>query len=108
MFSILLLVALSASGAIGFSLAPMENVLNNKEVIFYQSKVVDCGDDKSVFHLTDARLLPDPMVFPGNSSLSATLKVLQDMPEKDLLMKVTLKKAFPPIDVPCINNFGSW
>lgn len=86
----------------------VEQFLESNEIQVTQAKVSDCGDDSSAFHLADGKLIPDPLVFPGNASLFATLKVLQDMPEKDVSLKVVLKKDFPPITVPCTNNFGSW
>lgn len=101
---VLLLLICSANC---FSLKPIKKFLESKEIEVTQSKIADCGDGESAFHMTNAVLLPDPMLFPGNVSLTATIKVLEDLPD-DLKMKVTLKKTFPPINVPCVNNFGSW
>lgn len=106
MLSKIVLLLLICSGNC-FSLKPIQKFLESEEIGVTQSEISDCGDGTPAFHMTNAKLLPDPILFPGNVSLTATIKVLQDLPD-DLKMKVTLKKAYPPVNVPCVNNFGSW
>lgn len=83
--------------------------LDQDDIEVSKSSLVDCGDDTSSFHVTDATLKPDPLLFPGNLTITATTKVLKDLPEKDVEMRVNLKRvSFPPLAVPCVNNMGSW
>ena len=106
LFKVFLLLLVSSAHC--FILEPFQPFFNSGEIEVTKSKISDCGDESSSFHVTEATLWPDPLLFPGNLSISVTTKVLRDLPDKDVMMKTTLKKAFPPITVPCVNNVGSW
>ncbi|CAL1287326.1 unnamed protein product [Larinioides sclopetarius] len=72
------------------------------------SRFTDCGGADKIITFKDGSVLPDPVQYPGNVTVSVDMEVLKDLPISDLDMKVSLMKLDPiRRNLPCIHGVGS-
>ena len=76
--------------------------------------ISDCGVglDGVTMKFEQGYMRPDPVLWPGNATVGGRLVVLQDLPAKNLKLRLVVKKSSPFgfITIPCIKSlfFGSW
>ena len=68
----------------------------------------DCGKQDKSMDINYADIKPDPVIYPGNVSISVNITVLRDLPDSNLILSLLLEKLEPfPMKVPCFQNMGS-
>ncbi|XP_055927794.1 ganglioside GM2 activator-like isoform X2 [Argiope bruennichi] len=68
----------------------------------------DCGGPDKSIDIKEGSVKPDPILYPGNVSMTVAMDILKDLPASGLEMKMDLIKLDPrKMNVPCLDNIGS-
>ena len=67
------------------------------------------GSGSDVIQVKSLSVGPDPIVIPGNVNVSLDAAIAQDITAPTSLKLVIKKKVFGfYVEVPCVDNLGSW
>ncbi|KFM60578.1 hypothetical protein X975_21288, partial [Stegodyphus mimosarum] len=65
------------------------------DVVLGKATFADCGSANKKVTINSGSVKPDPILYPGNVSVTADVDVTQDLPSAGLKMQLNLTKLEP-------------